>query len=91
MFFKCLTGSYFLVGLLCSSHIAQALYIVSYIGCSEEIKFISHKYDKADYPTLFIYSIIRQFQDKSNQCNMDDFGHYIIPPNFFPICQNLLS
>ena len=33
---------------------------------SEEIRFISYKYDKADYPQRFVKSVIRQFQDKSN-------------------------
>ena len=36
----------------------------------EEIRFISHKYEKADYPKRFINSVIRQFQDRSNQSNM---------------------
>ena len=31
---------------------------------SEEIKFISHKYQKANYLKRFINSVIRQFQDK---------------------------
>ena len=30
---------------------------------SEEIKFISHIYEKADYPKRFINRVIRQFQD----------------------------
>ena len=30
---------------------------------SEEIKFISHKYEKADYPKRFIDSVKRQFQE----------------------------
>ena len=49
------------------------------------IKFVSHKYDKAGYPKRFINSVIKQFQDKSNQGNIDDFDDYIIPPNFFDI------
>ena len=34
-------------------------------GFSEEMKFISHKYEKADDAKLFINSVTRQFQDKS--------------------------
>ena len=30
---------------------------------SEEIKFISHKYEKANYPKRFIDSVKRQFQE----------------------------
>ena len=30
---------------------------------SGEIKFISHKYEKADYPKRFINSVKRQFQE----------------------------
>ena len=37
----------------------------------------------ADYPKHFINSVIRHFQDKSNQRNIDDFDDYIIPPIFF--------
>ena len=54
---------------------------------SEEIKFISHKYEKADYSKRFINSVIRQFQDRSNQSHIDDFDDYIISS----IYQNLLS
>ena len=39
---------------------------------SEEIKFISHKYEKTDYPKWFINSVMRQLQGKSNQFNVDD-------------------
>ena len=49
----------------------------------KEIRFISHKYEKAYYPKRFINSVIRQFQDRSNQSNIDDFDDYIIPPNCF--------
>ena len=56
---------------------------------SEEIRFISHKYEKAGYPKRFINSLIRQFQDRSNQSNIDDFDDYIIPPNFFDIPKSL--
>ena len=52
---------------------------------NEEIKLISHKYDRADYPKSFVNSVIRQFQEKPNQHNIDDFDEYIIPPNFFDI------
>ena len=52
---------------------------------SEEIKFISHKYQKANYLKRFINSVIRQFQDKWNQSNIDDFDDYIIPSNLFDI------
>ena len=54
---------------------------------SEEIKFISHEYEKADYPKRFINSVIRQFQDRSNQSHIDDFDDYIISS----IYRNLLS
>ena len=57
---------------------------------SEEIKFISHKYEKADYCKCFINSVIRQFQDRSNQCNVDDFDDYIILPNFFDIPESFI-
>ena len=56
---------------------------------SKEIRFISHKYEKAGYPKRFINSLIRQFQDRSNQSNIDDFDDYIIPPNFFDIPKSL--
>ena len=49
---------------------------------SEEMRFISLKYEKPDYPKQFINSVIRQFQDRSNQSNIDDFDDYIITPNF---------
>ena len=52
---------------------------------SEEIKFTSHKYEKTDYPKRFINNVIRQFQDRSHQHNIDDFDYYIITPNFFGI------
>ena len=52
---------------------------------SEEIKSISHKYENDDYPKRFVNSVIRQFQDKSNQRNIHDFDDYIIPLNFFDI------
>ena len=42
----------------------------------------------ADYPKHFINSVIRQFQDKSNQRNIDDFDGYIIPPIFFDMPKN---
>ena len=57
---------------------------------SEKKKFISHKYEKADYPKRFINSVIRQFQDRSNQSNIDDFDDYIIPPNFFDIPKSFI-
>ena len=46
---------------------------------SEEIKFISYKYEKADYPKHFINSSIRQFEGRLNQREIDDFDDYIIP------------
>ena len=52
---------------------------------SEEIKFVSRKYEKADYPKRFSNSVTKQFQDKSNQRNIGNFDDYIIPPNFFDI------
>ena len=33
---------------------------------SEEIKFISRKSEKAEYPKRFIFSVIKRFQDSSN-------------------------
>ena len=30
---------------------------------SEETRFLSHKYEKVDYPKRFVNSVIRQFQD----------------------------
>ena len=52
-------------------------------GFSEEMKFISHKYEKADDPKLFINSVTRQFQDKSTQCNIDNFDDYNYSTEFF--------
>ena len=57
---------------------------------SEEIRFISHKYEKADYPKRFINRVIRQFQDRSNQSNIGDFNDYIVPPNFFDILKSFI-
>ena len=31
---------------------------------------------KVDYSKCFINSVIRQFQDKTNQCNIDNFDDY---------------
>ena len=50
---------------------------------SEEIKLISHEYEKADHPKHFVNNIIRQFQDRLNQRDIDDSDDYIIPLNFF--------
>ena len=38
----------------------------------------------------FINSVIRQFQDRSNQSNIDDFDDYIIPPNFLDITKSFI-
>ena len=57
---------------------------------SEEIKFISHKNDQADDPKRFINSVIRQFQDRSNQSNIDDFDDYTFPMNFFDIPKSFI-
>ena len=57
---------------------------------SEKIRFISHKYEQADYLKRFINSVIRQFQDRSNQSNIDNFDDYIIPPNFFDIPKSFI-
>ena len=57
---------------------------------TEKINFISHKYEKADYCKCFINSVIRQFQDRSNQCNVDDFDEYIIPPHVFDITESFI-
>ena len=57
---------------------------------SEEIRFISHKYEKDDYPKRFINSVIRQFQDRSNQSNIDDFDNYTFPPIFFDIPKSFI-
>ena len=34
---------------------------------------------------VFIYSVIRQIQERSRQCNIDDFNDYIIPLKLFHI------
>ena len=39
---------------------------------STEIKFISQKYKKAGYAECFFNSVIRKFQDRSYQRNIDD-------------------
>ena len=52
---------------------------------TEEIKFIPKTIEKTHYPKHFIYSVARQIQDKSNQCNLVDFDDYIVPSNFFDI------
>ena len=57
---------------------------------SEKIKFISHKHEKADYPKRFINSVIRQFHDRSNQSNIDDFDDYTFPPIFFDIPKSFI-
>ena len=55
-----------------------------------EVKFISHKYEKADYHKGFINSVARQFQERSNQHKIDDFDVCIIPPNFFDIPKSFI-
>ena len=57
---------------------------------SEKIRFISHKYEQVDCRNRFINSVIRQFQDRSNQSNIDNFDDYIIPPNFFDIPKSFI-
>ena len=57
---------------------------------SEIRKCISHKYEKADYPKHFINSVITQFQDRSNQSNIDDFDDHIIPLNSFDIPKSFI-
>ena len=57
---------------------------------SEEIKFICQKHEKADYSKRFINGVIRQFQDRSNQSNIDDLDDYIIPSNFFDIPKSFI-
>ena len=57
---------------------------------SEEIRFICHKYEKPDYLKRFMNSVIRLFQDRSNQSNIDDFDDYIITPKFFEIPKSFL-
>ena len=47
------------------------------------MKFISHKYEKADDAKLFINSVTKQFQDKSAQCNIDNFDDYNYSTEFF--------
>ena len=42
------------------------------------------------YPKRFINSVIRQFQDRSNQRNIDDFDDYIILPNFIDIPKSFI-
>ena len=46
---------------------------------------ISHNYQEAGYPKHFIDSVTRQYQNKSDQRNIDGFDDYIIPLNFFDI------
>ena len=60
------------------------------LNFNEEIKFISYIYEKAVYFKRFINRVIRQFQDRSNQRNIDDFNDYIIPPNFFDIPKSFI-
>ena len=55
----------------------------------EDIKFISHKYEKADHPKRFINSV-RQFQDRSSQCHIDHFDYHIIPLNYFDIPKSFI-
>ena len=57
---------------------------------SEEIRFISYKYEKDDYPKSFINSVIGQFQDSSNQSNINDFDDYITLPIFFNISKSFI-
>ena len=54
----------------------------------EDIKFISHKYEKADHPKRF--DSVRQFQDRSSQCHIDHFDYHIIPLNFFDIPKSFI-
>ena len=57
---------------------------------SEEIRFVSNKYEKDDYPKGFINSVIGQFQDNSSQSNIDDFDDYIALPIFFNIPKSFI-
>ena len=45
---------------------------------------------KLDYSKRFINSVIKQFQDRSNQSNIDDLDDYIIPSNFFDIPKSFI-
>ena len=45
---------------------------------------------KADYPTRFINSVIKQFQDKSNQRNVGNLDEYIILTIFFDIPKSFM-
>ena len=53
-------------------------------------RFLSHKYERADFPELFINSVIKQFQDRSNQSHIDNFDDYIIQPIFFDIPKSFI-
>ena len=57
---------------------------------SEEMKLIRRKYQKADYLKCFINSAIRQFQDKSNEHNIDDFYDYLILVDFCDIPKSFI-
>ena len=57
---------------------------------NEETKLISHKYEKTDYPKRVIDSVIRQFQNKSNQRHLDDIDYYITPSNFLVIPKSFI-
>ena len=63
---------------------------LTFSNFSKEIKFISQKYEKLDYSKRFINSVIKQFEDRSNQSNIDDLDDYIIPPNFFDILKSFI-
>ena len=59
------------------------------IGCTftEEILTVKRIFLNADYPTRFVNSIIRQFNEK---CNGDTQDDHIIPPDFFDIPKPLV-
>ena len=54
---------------------------------TEEVPTIKQKFLNADYPSTFVNSVIKQFNEKCNGNTQDD---YIIPPDFFDIPKPLV-
>ena len=61
-----------------------------FVSLNSSLIFFSHKYEKADYLKRLFFSVIIQFQDRSNQSNINDFNDYIIPPNSFDIPKSFI-
>ena len=47
----------------------------------EEIQTIRRKFIKADYPRPFINSVIKQYNNKTKEEQIDNEDDYIIPPD----------